>query len=161
LTHGPAPQLISYPSAPDQGAGLVSLVKGWVQEGVAPRAICVVARLNAEIDAIACHISAANVPCHKIVAEQADSGPTEAIRVATMHRVKGLEFDRIIVASANEKLLPLSIATMTEDPVEQASRETEERSLLYVALTRAKSHAVITSYGASSAFVSALHQQAS
>ena len=86
---------------------------------------------------------------------QADGLDDDAIRIATIHRVKGLEFDQLILASANDGLVPLS--SVLEGKADQASleeAETEERSLVYVALTRARKHAYVLSYGQSSQFFS-------
>ena len=56
-----------------------------------------------------------------------------------MHRVKGLEFERVVLASVNEGLLPLGWAMKSaSDEIERASIETMERALVYVAASRAK-----------------------
>jgi superfamily I DNA/RNA helicase len=76
------------------------------------------------------------------------------IRLATMHRVKGLEFEHIVIVSANEGIIPLDSAVREpEDEVAARNAETGERSLLYVALTRARKSAAITWYGRSSPFL--------
>ena len=55
------------------------------------------------------------------------------------------------MASMNEGLVPLSAAIETSgDDTAQESAETEERSLVYVAATRAKKELLILSYGAPS-----------
>ena len=74
-----------------------------------------------------------------------------------MHRVKGLEFEHVIIAGANSGIIPLDHALRkADDVVTQRHSETAERALLYVALTRAKRSAVITAYGQASPYVSAL-----
>ena len=71
-----------------------------------------------------------------------------------MHRVKGLGFDEIILASVNDGLVPLSQALANKgDAVEQRQADTEERALLYVAVTRAKKQALILSYGKQSGYL--------
>jgi superfamily I DNA/RNA helicase len=56
-----------------------------------------------------------------------------------MHRVKGLEFEHVIIAGANRGVIPLDRAlSKADDAVAQRNSETAERALLYVALTRAK-----------------------
>jgi superfamily I DNA/RNA helicase len=70
-----------------------------------------------------------------------------------MHRVKGLEFDCMIVASVNKGQVPPRAALDTVDPVERAVTDLEERSLLYVALTRARRRAYLLSYGEPSVFL--------
>jgi superfamily I DNA/RNA helicase len=65
-----------------------------------------------------------------------------------MHRVKGLEFEHVLVVAANEGVLPLDAAVAAaEDGVARRNAETGERSVLYVALTRARRSATITGYG--------------
>jgi superfamily I DNA/RNA helicase len=52
------------------------------------------------------------------------------IRLATLHRAKGLEFDRVVVLGQATALGP-------------AEDTAQERSLLYVALTRARREAAL------------------
>ena len=75
------------------------------------------------------------------------------LKLATVHRVKGLEFDQVILASANEVLIPLDYTLKNKgDAISLDEAETEERSLVYVALIRARKSAVILSYGKISHF---------
>ena len=70
-----------------------------------------------------------------------------------MHRVKGLEFERVVMASMNEGMVPLSAAIDGKgDDTARESAVTEERSLVYVAATRAKKELLVLSYGAPSRF---------
>ena len=71
-----------------------------------------------------------------------------------MHRVKGLEFDYIIVAGVSEGIVPLTVSqSAATDTFEAAESETRERALLYVAVTRAKRGVLITSHGTKSPFL--------
>ncbi len=58
--------------------------------------------------------------------------PQRGVAVLTMHAVKGLEFEHVIIASCNDGLIPLAAAW--RDPAQLA----EERRLLFVAMTRAR-----------------------
>ena len=62
----------------------------------------------------------------------------EKVTLMTVHSAKGLEFNNIIIVGVEEELFP---ATMSSDTL--AGIE-EERRLLYVAITRAKRHCIIT-----------------
>ena len=65
-----------------------------------------------------------------------------------MHRVKGLEFERVVMAGINRGLVPLSAAVDNKsDAAARESAETEERALLYVAATRARKELLVLSYG--------------
>ncbi len=54
------------------------------------------------------------------------------VTVATIHAVKGLEFDTVFTVGLDETIFPISRAVNSEEELE------EERRLLYVAITRAK-----------------------
>lgn len=77
-----------------------------------------------------------------------DDDARGGVRVATMHRVKGREFERVVMAGINRGLVPLSAAIDGKiDAAARQSAETEERALLYVAATRAKKELHVLSYG--------------
>jgi superfamily I DNA/RNA helicase len=62
--------------------------------------------------------------------------------------VKGLEFEYMIIAGANEEYLPLkTVIDEADGEVEKEDTELAERSLLYVAATRARKGLMITSHG--------------
>jgi DNA helicase-2/ATP-dependent DNA helicase PcrA len=69
-----------------------------------------------------------------------DPPVAEAVSVATMHAVKGLEYDSVHVVGVAEGLMPLVHAT-TQWQLD------EERRLLYVAITRARRRLRISSAG--------------
>ena len=82
-----------------------------------------------------------------------DNADIDAVKLATVHRVKGLEFDQVILASANDGLIPLDFALRDKaDAISKEDADTEERSLVYVAITRARKSAFVLSYGAVSEY---------
>ena len=77
---------------------------------------------------------------HTELRERADAqnAPTvEGVTLSSLHAAKGLEWDAVILAGACEGLLPISLAEG------QAAIE-EERRLLYVGVTRAREHLIIS-----------------
>ena len=82
-----------------------------------------------------------------------DDRTFDGVRVATMHRVKGLEFEYVFVVAVNNRVVPLSYAINTTDPVAAEEALNAEKCLLYVALTRARKSAYITCYGTPSEFL--------
>ncbi len=60
------------------------------------------------------------------------------VTVATIHAVKGLEFDTVFVVGLEETIFPISRAVGSPDELE------EERRLMYVAITRAEKRLFIT-----------------
>ena len=75
------------------------------------------------------------------------------IRLATMHRVKGLEFTIVFLAGMTKDAMPLHSAVQTDDPARRTEVMVSERCLLYVALTRAKKEVLITAHGQPSDFL--------
>jgi superfamily I DNA/RNA helicase len=76
------------------------------------------------------------------------------VRLATMHRIKGLEFDRVIIAGVNDGVLPYrGPGAESSDPMVQREFDTRERALLYVTATRGKQEVLVTSFGKPSRFL--------
>lgn len=80
----------------------------------------------------------------------AEDRQRQGIRVATMHRVKGLEFDYVVVADVNDGVCPPTAALRTAGSDSAALSELckAERSLIYVAMTRAKKGVLLTGVSA-------------
>jgi len=71
-----------------------------------------------------------------------------------MHRVKGLEFDRVVVAGVTQDSVPWKKRLqLTEDEGVRREAEQQERALLYVALTRARRGVLVTGVGKLSPWV--------
>jgi superfamily I DNA/RNA helicase len=73
--------------------------------------------------------------------------------MATLHRVKGLEFDFIFVVGVNDGIIPLSAAMAADNDFDRAENEIQERALLYVAGTRARQRLFVSSSGFPSTFL--------
>lgn len=78
------------------------------------------------------------------------------VRLATIHRVKGLEFDYVLLLDVNQGVIP-NQATLNavdkDDLIATELAEKKERSLLYVALTRARKAVFIGAKGKISPFL--------
>ncbi len=93
-------------------------------------------------------------PVFVLEADDLDDREREGVRLASMHRVKGLESDRVAIASVNKGLVPLRAAVFARgDEAGRAAAETEERALVYVAATRAKKELLVLGFGEPSPFV--------
>ena len=84
--------------------------------------------------------------------ETAEGG---GVRLATMHRVKGLEFPVMVLAGVNARYMPLPVPGLEGDPVAEADHVDRERSLLFVAATRARDLLIVTGWGTPSPFLPA------
>lgn len=148
LTRGPDPVLRHFGSQEEQNDYLVRYLQELEGQGQSLRAVCVVARTNEERRAVEKALRAEGIETTVIERNTIDDDARGGVRVATMHRVKGREFERVVMAGINRGLVPLSAAIDGKiDAAARQSAETEERALLYVAATRAKKELHVLSYG--------------
>ena len=155
LTHGEAPELRHFGTREAQAEHVVQMLRDAIANDEPLGRICVVARVKDELEFQEAAFAQAGIPSVRIEGHQSDQGRDDAVKTATMHRIKGLEFDRVILISINDGIVPLRHSEQSHDPVEIRQRETEERALVYVAVTRARKSAWVLSFGQASAFVCA------
>lgn len=150
LTHGEAPVIERF-ETPDDQAGYI---KALLDESEDPSShSCVAARTKKEVLDIKKRLEKLGLKTSVIEPSEPDSLDIDAVKLATVHRVKGLEFDQVILASANDGLIPLEFALKDKaDAISKEDADTEERSLVYVAITRARKSAFVLSYGAVSEY---------
>lgn len=153
LTHGSVPEIIVAANANEEFDEILTKVKGLIDSGVAAKNICIVARTHKLLDDYIAHFTSSGIRCYEIKGNKADDRGLDGIRVATMHRVKGLEFQYMFVVAANNKIIPLASAIDHTDAVSEQETMTAEKCLLYVALTRAQKGAYISGYGKMSEFL--------
>jgi len=154
LAHGIAPQIECFDSAEEQGEFIASYIGAVRTEGLPLHAICIVARIKTELSLIKEQLDRAGIDSEEITGDNSGSDHNGAVRIATMHRVKGLEFEEVILASMNDGVIPLSKALAGKgDAVEKRQADLEERALVYVAMTRAKKKLIVTFYGQASPYL--------
>lgn len=145
--------MVNAPTAEAELDVIVAHLKRAEEEPGGLPATCVVARTNALVEEYRQALEARGIAGF-VLKDKGDDPSKPGIRLATMHRVKGVEFERMVIVGVNEGLMPLALALRTaSDETMRAERELAERSLLYVAATRAKRHVLITSHGTPSPFL--------
>ncbi len=153
LTHGSVPEIIATANANEEFEAILAKIKGLIDGGVSAKNICVVVRTHKLLDDYIAHFTSSGIRCYEIKGNKADDRGLDGIRVATMHRVKGLEFQYVFVVAANNRIIPLASAIDHTDSVSEQETMTAEKCLLYVALTRAQKGAYISGYGKMSEFL--------
>ncbi|MFG2565082.1 UvrD-helicase domain-containing protein [Streptomyces sp. NPDC048567] len=80
---------------------------------------------------------------------------TDTVRLGTMHRFKGLEFQRVFLAGVSEGLVPHQRieAFRLNSPDRYRQEEQRARSLLFVAATRARDELIVTWHGRASRYL--------
>ncbi|WP_327089523.1 AAA family ATPase [Nonomuraea sp. NBC_01738] len=133
-THnGERPRVLAYDTPETELAGLAATVGAWLEDGVPPGRIAVAARTMALVRAA-----------------KSALGDAEVL-VTMFHHLKGLEFDCVALIGVTEGVVP---ETPPDDPAARAAALQRERSVLYVACTRARSTLYISHSGRGSPFLS-------
>jgi len=149
--HGRRPEVRATASWDQELAALVAKIQGWLDGGMEPHAIGVAARvgyLGKQASALLAERGIA-------AAAPRSQGKKGAVRVGTMHGMKGLEFQAVAVIGVNDENMPYQrvLADDADDPVASALDLQRERCVLFVACTRARDHLYVSYNGAPSPFL--------
>jgi superfamily I DNA/RNA helicase len=151
LLSGDTPDVRRFDTAEEEGKFLADAIKELLKHKQAEE-ICLVARTKKlQGERYQPMLKAAKVPC--VVLEKKNDPGAPGVRLATMHRVKGLEFPVMLLAGVNAGLVPLRVSSIEDDPSARTEHEERERSLLFVAATRARDHLIVTAYGLPSPYL--------
>jgi superfamily I DNA/RNA helicase len=131
IAHGPKPGRIEATHLEDALAAIIPLAKS-AQEAV--RSICVIVPTRHEARKVEDYLRSAHFDPILIESDNRDPSDSKNVRIATMHRAKGLEFDEVILLESKADTDPRSGISDT-------------RQLRYVAMTRAKRMASVVRYG--------------
>jgi hypothetical protein len=153
--HGQPPKLEGRGTADAEAKLIAASVKEWIDEGIAPSEIGIAVRakwLSAKIEQA---LRSARIPSADLAKASED---VDAVRVGTMHRMKGLEFRCMCVAGVSAKLIPAANAVTPIDDDKQTHQQDleRERCLLFVASTRAREKLLVTWHAEPSPFLTAL-----
>lgn len=148
--HGEAPTLRGFATSRQELAYIADTAADWLAADVSAAEIGIAARTNYYADRIAEELRSRG-----IVVRALSNSDQNAVAVGTMHRMKGLEFRCVIVAGVSDRTVPLPNAVRAADIDKQAHALDllRERSLLFVACTRAREDLVVTWYGEPSPFL--------
>lgn len=148
LLHGSEPNIIGFKSEDEEIANVVSKVKELLANGVDLRDVCVVARTKKRLGSFAHVVQKAGIPVCELQSRKADDRKAEGLRFASMHRVKGLEFDHVFIVDASEGVIPPGNVMRKKEREGSLEEFVQgEKSLLYVAMTRAKKSVNISYVG--------------
>jgi superfamily I DNA/RNA helicase len=145
LRAGLRPEVVLHDDEAAEARFVVETVRRWLGSGSAA-GICVAARTNALLRGRYQQLlEQAGIQCAPVRTE-ADAGlPAGAVRLATMHRMKGLEFARVLLAGVQDGTMPQQVEAADEGA--RAEHELQERCLFYVASSRARDELVVTGFG--------------
>ena len=154
LLHGDEPLIKGFDDPAEEEQFLAETLRQLEQEQGELASTCITARTNSGVEKLANALQNAGFNTRIINKDESDDPSDPALRLATMHRVKGLEFDQVFIPGLDASQMPLRYE-LDQRP-DQTSRELfeqQERSLLHVAATRAKKRVVISYSGKPSSLI--------
>ncbi len=135
--HGPRPILSGHESKKEQIDALVDQVRQWIADGTPEESIGVAARGQRSFDAVERALVNSG---REVCILPTDLPRARGVRIGTMHRMKGLEFQRVAIVDVDDLTIPspYAITSREDDPTQHAHDIKQEQCLLYVAATRAR-----------------------
>ena len=133
---GPAPVVMKTTTGKEQLDKVAALVQSWIDEGVDRSTIAVLARSNENVTDARDGLIARGIPAIEIKSQQL-SGEDKPV-VLTMHTAKGMEFSRVVLFDVSAGVMPNKFVMAKAALDEHEDVLLRERSLLYVAASRAR-----------------------
>jgi len=146
--HGSSPDVKSFGTFEEEVDFVCSAIKSPQDGGVSPSDIFLVGRDDRVLERYDRALRDHGFAVYRLRRSVPDERNVGGLRLATMHRVKGLQFEYVFLVQINDRIVPpdhlLSKAT---NDVSRREIEQQERRLLHVAATRAKREVTVTSFG--------------
>ena len=155
---GPEPLLLHATDRADELSKAAELLTVWLEqdrdsEDSAPETIAVLVRDRYQRDAVVNGLAQHGIEVRAVDREAAGRGRPV---VMTMHRAKGLEFRKVLLFDVSKNAIPRPLRDQQYSDADRDDALLRERSLLYVAATRARDQLAISWSGEASPLITAL-----
>ena len=155
---GPEPLLLHASDRADELSKAAELLTVWLEqdrdsEDSAPESIAILVRDRYQRDAVVNGLAQHGIEVRAVDREAAGRGMPV---VMTMHRAKGLEFRKVLLFDVSRNAIPRSLRDQQYSEADRDDALLRERSLLYVAATRARDQLAISWSGEASPLITAL-----
>ncbi len=153
LFGGPEPEIHDFESATEEDAWVAERISDLLDEGFEGDRIGVFARVNRRLGGVERALKERRIESVRLKDNEDVTGDFR-VRLGTMHRVKGLEFQAVFVISVNGDMLPHGRSFEDpDDALEVREALQRERQLLYVNITRAREIVYVSYHGSPSPFL--------
>lgn len=137
-------------SASDEVSQIIEWINECVNSHIIPNDICVAAPSMGLMKDLQTYMHSNGV-AYKILKGSSKQGASNGISLCTLHSLKGLEFKVVILMGINERNIPSKVAEgypfSGMDALDKKEFLSSKRSLLYVAITRARQLVYLVGYG--------------
>lgn len=136
---GPPPQEYGFDQPDEAYEAAANILRDWLGADDDPSNLAVLIRNRQEGENLSIDLVERGLPA-KYVGNRVALGKGN-VPVMTMHRAKGMEFRRVLLFGVSSDVMPAGVDKVPHD--ERTEKLQQERSLLYVAATRARDQLVI------------------
>ena len=155
---GPEPLLLHATDRADELSKAAELLTVWLEqdrdsEDSAPESIAILVRDRYQRDAVVNGLAQHGIEVRAVDREAAGRGRPV---VMTMHRAKGLEFRKVLLFDVSKNAIPRPLRDQQYSDADRDDALLRERSLLYVAATRARDQLAISWSGEASPLITSL-----
>lgn len=141
---GPAPHQVTTSSLTDELDAIAMRVRTWLESGTEAGTIAVLVRDKFQCERVVNGLGERGIQARAV---DRDRPPSDRVLVMTMHRAKGMEFAKVALAGAGTRS-PAERSRLEQlDELERHDAELRDRSLLYVAATRARDELAVMHRG--------------
>lgn len=147
---GPRPVLHRFNTENEEFEGIAALIREW-QDSEKDIRIGILARSRPMINRIVSSLAEDGI--NAVRTQNAEMAANETVSVMTMHGAKGMEFTHVILIGMGRDLIPVKYQLAGLGEAEKLDAQQRERSLLYVAASRARDELVLTTHSEPSEFL--------
>ncbi|MEV4620516.1 UvrD-helicase domain-containing protein [Asanoa sp. NPDC049573] len=137
---GPAPAVESVDSLVAELDVIADRLRGWIDGGAAPETLAVLVHDRFQRERVVNALNERGVQARAVDRDRPTGG---RVLVMTMHRAKGIEFAKVVLADVGSRSAAEQARLDGLDDVERQDVELRARSLVYVAATRARDELVV------------------
>lgn len=161
LRVGTTPQVRGFANIDEEFDSVADTLRGWIEEcrddaTRHPEQIAVLVRSRKGRDTVVRRMAELGVDVQSVDKGGAPIGTPVAM---TMHRAKGTEFRDVVIMNAGRDDIPSGLSARQQPEETVADFNLRERSLLYVAATRARDRLMVTYSGQGSELLGSRSQQ--
>lgn len=129
---------------------IIEWINGCISDNIVTKDICIAAPNMGLMKDIQSYLHTNGI-AYKVLKGTSKQGSSDGISLCTLHSLKGLEFKVVILVGINERTLPSKATDCYPfngmDIIDKKEFLSSKRSLLYVAITRARQLVYMVGYG--------------
>ncbi|RAO19589.1 hypothetical protein MED15_02747 [Micromonospora noduli] len=137
---GPAPAVEAVESLVAELDTIADRIRSWCDGGATPETIAVLVADKFQRERVVNALNERGVPARAVDRDRPGEG---RVLVMTMHRAKGMEFAKVVLADGGPQSAAEKVRLKGLDAIERHEAELRARSLVYVAATRARDELLV------------------